>query len=74
MRGSSGLGSFMSICIEVSKVAMLSDGLHAPFIERQKRQSKIIRGGVRQKNVFYKVLLYGSKLEFFPVSHYDMRR
>lgn len=35
MRGSSGLGSFISICIEVSKVAIFKDGLHAPCTERK---------------------------------------
>lgn len=34
MRGSSGLGSFISICMEVSNVTIFRDGLHAPFTER----------------------------------------
>lgn len=34
MRGSSGLGSFMRIWMEVSKVAMFRDGLQAPLHAR----------------------------------------
>jgi len=33
MRGSSGLGSAISSWMEVSSVAMLREGLHAPFEE-----------------------------------------
>lgn len=34
MSGSSGLGSAMSNCMEVSTVEMLSEGLQAPFKEK----------------------------------------